>query len=348
MLSQYELGRIVLSVGKMSIIKRVHSLDVLKLLGNPVRLSILRLLLTQPYTISQLGEKLGKHPAQIRNHIVRLQKAGMIVLSTINQVQNYIEIYYQATAHAFFVNMAVLPESSRAGTIVVLGSDDLALDLLASQINDEQQNPELFILPVGSMDGLIYLREHYCHMAGCHLIDMESGEYNIPYVQHIFPDETMVLVTLAYRLQGLMVRKGNPDQVHTLLDIVDKKITFINRKRGSGTRLWLDKQLRLLGIKTSILNGYQQEVSTDLDVAYAVNDCKADVGLGVLAAARQADLDFIPLFNERFDLVMTDEVYQSDLLRPVIDHLHSEEFKQMVDELEGYSTVHTGEVIKIE
>jgi putative molybdopterin biosynthesis protein len=157
----------------------------------------------------------------------------------------------------------------------------------------------------------------------------------------------MHVVTLAHREQGLLVAPGNPHQIQGLEDLGRDDLTFINRKTGSGTRLWLDQQLGKLGVEPTQIQGYSMEVSTHSQVAKGVLRGDADLGLGVLAAARQFDLDFIPLFEERFDLVIQDECYTDPLLTPALEIIHDLTFRQAVSALGGYDTTHTGENLPI-
>ena len=328
-------------------IRRIQSEDILKVLGNPTRLEVLRLLMKQPATISQLGESLGKHAAQIRNHIKQMEEANLVELISVRTVKNYTEKYYQATARAYFINMAILPASADREYFVALGSDDMALNSLASYLHNKNDTPELYLLPVGSMDGLIYLREKYCQLSGCHLLDLNSGEYNLSYVRSLFLEQPMVLVTLAHRHQGLLVQKGNPSDIHGITDLVRSDIKYVNRKRGSGTRLLLDQQLQRYGIKSDAVRGYENEVRTHLEVAEAISSGTADTGLGIQAAARQMELDFIPLTRERFDLVLYEEMFNNPKMQRIIEHIQSAEFRQTVDLLGGYESAHSGDIIHI-
>jgi putative molybdopterin biosynthesis protein len=142
-----------------------------------------------------------------------------------------------------FYRAAVLPEGGKPA-IVFSGSHDLALEKISAQIADHLT---LLTLPVGSLDGLVNLRQGLCQISGAHLLD-KSGEYNAPFVRHLFPDRVMDLVTLAYRTQGLMLAPGNPQGIRNAADLARASLRFINRNPGSGTRLWLDKELGRLGI----------------------------------------------------------------------------------------------------
>ncbi len=315
---------------------------MLKVLGVPLRVEILRLLMTNAATLSQLGRAVEMHPAKVRYHVKQLEDAGLVEFAESRQLGGFVEKYYRATSQAFFINYAVLPKPGERGAIFALGSHDLALELLADHLGQEAAAPNLVALPVGSLDGLIALRQGFCQLTGCHLYDPAGDEYNTSYVRHLFPGQHMHVVTLAYREQGLLVAPGNPRQIRGLADLGRADVTFINRKQGSGTRVWLDHQLGQLGLPGAQIRGYTLEVSTHSQVAAAVLQGQADVGLAVLAAAHKAGLDFIPLFEERFDLVIPDEHYHSALLMPALEHINTAGFRQAVEALGGYDSHETG------
>jgi putative molybdopterin biosynthesis protein len=331
----------------MESLQRIRHFEHLKLLADARRLEILRLLMAKSGTLSTLGKALGEHPARVRHHLKLLEKAGLIELVETRPLHGFVEKYYRATAQAFMLSAIVLPASLEGETLVALVSHDLALDLLARRVEQAHAGLKLLALPVGSLDGLVALREGLAHMAGCHLLDAESGQYNLPYIRHFFPDRTMAVLTLAYRQQGLLVAPGNPLSIHGLPDLARPDVLLINRNRGSGTRLWLDRQLRLLGLPSEAVRGYEQEVRTHTAVAEAVAQGRASAGIGLLAAARQRGLDFIPLFQERYDLVLPQEDLGSPRLQPLFDLLASGEYRQSVAALSGYETAHTGEQLTL-
>jgi molybdate-binding protein/DNA-binding HxlR family transcriptional regulator len=320
----------------------LQSLDTLKVLGDPRRVEILQLLMAEPATLSQLGRVMNMHAAKVRHHLKKLEDVGLVAFVSSREVRGFVEKYYQATSQAYFVNYAILPQPGEHGTIFSIGSHDLALELLANHLAQDSATPNLIALAVGSLDGLIALRQGYCQLTGCHLFDPLGGEYNTSYVRHLFPGQPMHVVTLAHREQGLLVAPGNPHQIHSLEDLGREDLTFINRKKGSGTRLWLDQQLKTRSMQTADIQGYNQEVSTHSQVAEAVLQGAADFGLGVLAAAKRYNLDFIPLFEERFDLVIPDENYRSALLLPALEYLNTAEFRLSVQKLGGYDPQETG------
>lgn len=327
--------------------RSIQDFDLLKLLSDPIRLAVLRRLMAGAATLSQLSKLLGTYPAHVRHHVKLLEEAGLIVLTTTRVSRGFVEKYYQATAQAFVVNLAVLPEWPQRSMLVAWGSHDMALELMAQQMQEKTNTPGLFTLPVGSLDGLIALRQNLCQIAGCHLLDAEKGEYNAAHVRHLFPGEEMLLLTLSYREQGLLVAPGNPRQIRDLTDLVREDITFVNRRQGTGTRLWFDIQLKRLGLDTRLIKGYGVEVKTHLQVAQAIAQGRADVGLAILAAARPFQLAFIPLFTERYDLVVPACESGNPLLQPLFDYLQTAEFRRQVATLTGYDPTHTGEVLKV-
>lgn len=232
-----------------------------------------------------------------------------------------------------------------ARTIVHIGSHDLTLDLLAQFL--AERGSGLSSANVGSQGGLVALRRGEAHLAGSHLLDPETGEYNVSYVRRYLPDIPVVLVTLAGREQGLIVRRGNPKGIRTLADLYRDDVRFVNRQRGAGTRVLLDYEISKLAFKTKGIRGYDFEEYTHLAVAAAVASGAADCGLGIAAAARALDLDFEPLFKERYDLVIPREHYESALLRPLLDLLHDARFRAEVARLPGYDVRHMGEVMQI-
>ncbi|KAA3644757.1 MAG: ArsR family transcriptional regulator [Chloroflexi bacterium] len=326
----------------MKPLQSIDSFDLLKLLGDPRRLKILRLLMAKPATLSQLGKTLGIHAAKVRHHLKQLEEAGLIELSSTRAVRGFIEKYYAATAQAYCINLTITPAHTGKNTFLVTGSDDLALELLTSALSEHKAGPDLQVVPVGSLDGLISLRQGLGQIAGCHLYDPPSGDYNLPYVRHLFPDLDIRVITLARREQGLLTAPGNPLGIRDLPDIFNNNARFINRNKGSGTRIWLDQRLRDEGLPIQKMRGYDREVNTHMQVAQTISKNQADTGLGLLAAARKYDLDFVPLFEERFDLAIPTEHCENPRLLPMFEYLHSGEFRQNVGVLGGYDATDAG------
>jgi molybdate-binding protein/DNA-binding transcriptional regulator YhcF (GntR family) len=236
----------------------------------------------------------------------------------------------------------ITDRSVQINTIRIVGSHDLALSMLLSLIKQRDDSLEFEITHAGSLGGLIALQEERAHLAGVHLLDEETGEYNYPYIKRILPGRETAIVHLAYRIQGLMFASENPKQIEGLADLQRPDITFINRQKGSGTRVLLDLNLRQNGILVSGIRGYERELDTHLAVASTITKGEADVGLGIEAAARSCSLGFLPLFRERYDLVMPKENYRSSLLSPLLELIASEDFRRVVEQVGGYDMSQTG------
>jgi putative molybdopterin biosynthesis protein len=196
------------------------------------------------------------------------------------------------------------------------------------------------------------LRRGEAHLAGSHLLDPETGEYNISYIRQYLPRVKVKVVTLVGREQGLLVKRGNPKNIKSLEELGRRgnesdveRVRFVNRQRGAGTRVLLDYQLNLLGIAADSIIGYNQEEYTHLGVAAAVASGRADCGLGIAAAAKALELDFIPLYQERYDLVIPKEYADSDLLAPLFFVLENKEFRAAVSSLPGYDVSVMGKLI---
>jgi putative molybdopterin biosynthesis protein len=204
---------------------------------------------------------------------------------------------------------------------------------------------------VGSQGGLIALRRGEAHLAGSHLLNPETGTYNISYIRQYMPNIPVKVVALVGRDQGLMVRKGNPKGIKSLADLVSlnvspqRSIRFINRQRGAGTRVLLDYHLNSMTIAPESIVGYNQEEYTHLGVAAAIASGRADCGLGIAAAAQALDLDFVPLFQERYDLVIPKQYAEADLLAPLFELLADSAFRTAVSQLTGYDVSVMGTII---
>jgi putative molybdopterin biosynthesis protein len=228
-------------------------------------------------------------------------------------------------------------------TIFCIGSHDLTLDLIAQYLSDHDRR--LASANVGSQGGLIALRRGEAHLAGSHLLNPESGEYNISYIRQYMPEIPVKLVALVGREQGLLIKRGNPKGIRGLEDLPRTDIRFINRQRGAGTRVLLDYHLKLMTIDKDRIVGYGQEEYTHLGVAAAVASGRADCGLGIAAAAQALELDFIPLFQERYDLVIPSRFAGTDLLAPLFALLTDGSFRKAVSQLPGYDISVMGRII---
>ncbi len=237
------------------------------------------------------------------------------------------------------------PLSSIHNAIVVVGSHDNTLDVLANQIRAGQKDLTLSSSHVGSMGGLMAIKKGGCHLAGSHLLDTEDGSYNISYVKKYLPDIKVKLVNLVLRDQGLILPPGNPKAIKGIEDLGRKDITFLNRQAGSGTRILLDYRLKQVGIDPADVNGYENEEFTHMSVAVAVLSGAVDVALGIYAAARALNLDFIPVVTEQYDLIIPEIYFKSENIQILLETINSPEFKKQVEALGGYSTERTGQII---
>lgn len=237
------------------------------------------------------------------------------------------------------------PLSAVNNTIVVVGSHDNTLDVLADQIRAGHSNIILSSSHVGSMGGLMAIKKGVCHLAGSHLLDIEDGTYNRSYIKKYLPDVRVRLVNLVLRDQGLIMPYGNPKGIKGIEDLARDDITFINRQAGSGTRVLLDYRLEQLGIDRARISGYENEEFTHMSVAVAVLGRTADVGLGIYAAAKALNLDFIPVVTEQYDLVIPEVYYESPNIQVLLETINTASFKKRVEALGGYSTAKTGEII---
>jgi putative molybdopterin biosynthesis protein len=231
-----------------------------------------------------------------------------------------------------------------ARTIVAIGSHDLVLDLAASALRADDPLVTLASSNVGSLGGLVALRDGLCHIAGSHLLDPASGEYTLPYVDRVFgssaPD--VAVVRLVHREQGLMVAPGNPLRLSGIEDLTRPRLRYVNRQRGAGTRVLLDHRLAELGIPPDAISGYAREEPTHLAVAAAIAAGRGDAGLGITAAARAFGLDLVPVTWEPYDLVVTPGALGSPLLEPLWALLQSDRFQAAVTGLGGYSAKEMG------
>jgi putative molybdopterin biosynthesis protein len=324
----------------MQTIQPIRTFEQLKLLADARRMEILQLLMASPATLTQLARTLRQSPAWIRHHIKLLESAGLIEITEIRTTGTVTEKYYRAKAGALFIQELILPRTKKPA-VIFSGSHDLALEAAAFSIS---KHITLLSLPVGSLDGLVNLRQGLCHVSGAHLRD-ENGEYNTPYIRRFFPDREVKVITLANRTQGLVFRAGNPKKIKHISDLANPDVRFVNRNAGSGTRLWLDSELKKAGISSEAIRGYDHTVNTHSEAAALIETGNADAALGLQAAAAQHGLDFLPLFEERYDLIVPGE--QEKKLAPLLNYLQTVEFHHATESLTGYSTVHSGEQIHL-
>lgn len=324
----------------MEHLRNIDRLDAVRAVSDPHRMEILRLLLARPHTISSLGRELGRHPAWVRHHVLALEAAGLVHLAEERTTRNYTEKYYAASAAAFTISLLIRPDQRERHSVVALVSHDLAVEILAA---GGVPDVSLAAAVAGSLDSLIGMRQGLADIAGCHLLDTDTGEYNIPYAKHLFPDRDIMVVTLAHREQGLMLAPGNPLGIRELADVAEKGVRLANRNRGSGTRMAIDRELARAGIDPAQVAGYDLTVDTHTEAAELVATGRADVAVGIAAAAQRYKLDFIPLFHERYDLVMPEEIYHTEEVVRLVEVLHTKAFRHTVGRIRGYDSHAMGE-----
>jgi putative molybdopterin biosynthesis protein len=228
-------------------------------------------------------------------------------------------------------------------TIFAIGSHDISLDVMAQFLSE--RNRKLSSSNVGSLGGFVAIRRREAHLAGSHLLDPQTGTYNLSYIRQYLPGVKVKVISFVKRDQGLIIQKDNPKDINSIQDLVRDDVQFINRQRGAGTRVLLDYHLEENDLTPQDISGYQQEEYTHLTVAAAVASGRADCTLGIAAAASALALDFIPLFQERYDLIIPTEHVEGELLLPLIDLLHNNKFKQLVKGLPGYDVSGMGNLI---
>jgi len=236
------------------------------------------------------------------------------------------------------------PRAALDRTLVVVGSHDVTLDHLADQMRRRAPQIHVSASNLGSMAGLVAIRAGRCHLGGTHLLDPETGEYNVSYVRRLMQGMPVRLVTLAHRDQGLMVPRGNPKRIRGFDDLARPDVRFVNRQGGSGTRVLLDYHLGKREIDPASVQGYDLEEFTHMAVAVQIVTGGADVGLGILAAARALDLDFVPVCSERYDLCIPVAFLGDSRVQVLMDVLASASFRRIVEDLGGYNVSPMGEV----
>jgi putative molybdopterin biosynthesis protein len=229
-------------------------------------------------------------------------------------------------------------------TVVIIGSHDNTIDILADEIRRRGYNIRISSGNVGSLGGLTALRKGTCHVAGSHLLDTETGEYNISYIKKYLKGVKVSVFHLVLREQGLIVAKGNPKEIKGIEDLTREGVTFINRQAGSGTRVLFDYKLKQSAAKAEAIRGYDHEEFTHMAVAVDVLSGAADCGVGIYAAAKALNLDFIPMEQEQYDLIFPSFVLEQRAIQLLLETIRSQEFKDRVVALGGYDPARSGEL----
>lgn len=284
-------------------------------------------------TVAKVGEKLLATPlARGAGVITSLLRAdGLAHIPRFSEGVNMRE----AIEVILYRNLHAIEQS-----VLTMGSHDPMLDLLAQFLATQHPGTRLTGANVGSMGGLVALKRDETHIAGMHLLDEDSGEYNIPYIEKQLRDTPVKVITFAHREQGFIVQKGNPQNVQSFEDL--SRVTFVNRQRGAGTRLLLDFELKKRGISPDDVSGYQREEYTHLAVASSVKTNIADCGLGVRSASIALNLDFVAVGWERYDLVIPEKYSKHSGVINLLETLNSDNFKMALSAQPGYNTDETG------
>jgi putative molybdopterin biosynthesis protein len=237
------------------------------------------------------------------------------------------------------------PLTDIENTILAVGSHDVAIGILEDRLKLLHPECKIAATNVGSLGGLFALRRRETHVAGCHLLDPDTGAYNVPDIKRMIPETPVVLVHLARREQGLIVKKGNPKKIAGLQALARPDVMFVNRQPGSGTRVLLDYELKRLQINSAAIHGYEREEFTHMAVGVAVASGLADAGLGVRSAANALGLDFIRVGEEQYDLVFLRSFFDSEKGQRLLETIRSAGLKQAVNDLGGYDTTKAGEIL---
>jgi putative molybdopterin biosynthesis protein len=229
-----------------------------------------------------------------------------------------------------------------------VGSHDPAVSWIATRYAEIDLRTAMTAEFVGSLGGLTALAEGKAEIAGCHLWDPETGQYNTPYVKRLLPGRKVALIRIGERNLGLVTAAGNPKRIKGLADLARPDVRFVNRQRGSGTRVWLDAQLSALGISGDDIAGYQDEVATHGEVAQAIAEGRADAGVAIATVALNFDLGFASLTWEPYDLVLTSDGWDATQAQGLIKWLALRGTKDAISRLGGYRVGQTGQWVKVE
>jgi putative molybdopterin biosynthesis protein len=228
-------------------------------------------------------------------------------------------------------------------TLVITGSHDPLIDELIDLMRIKSPESQVVSSHVGSLGGMMALKRGESHLGGTHLLDEETGEYNKSYVNRYFPDGGVRLISCVFRSQGLIIAKGNPLGISSVADLV--RVNYVNRQKGSGTRILLDYLLKQKGLESAQIKGYEREEITHTAVAAAVASGTADAGMGILAAAKIYDLGFIPVVQEQYDLLVAEKTLDHPEYLRMLEVMQSEEFAKRLENLGGYQLNNPGNVI---
>ena len=276
----------------------------------------------------KLGRKMRIKKVDVLTYLEKASTNGQLV-EKLEKVANSVTISQDIGPPVFF-----------------MGSHDLSLDYVVEHMN--QQYNQMKIIPafLGSMEGLYQLYQDNTQIAGCHLFDEETGQYNIPFIKRLFLGEKVFVIEFLKRNLGWVIAKGNPKNIFDWNDLYRKELRYVNRQKGAGTRVILDYNLKNLGLDKTEINGYERIERTHYGVAAAIGRGEGDLGLATESVAIALGLDFIPLVKERYDLVMKANFYHSEQWKYFKEALHNSELKLKIESLGGYDVTQMGELIQ--
>jgi molybdenum cofactor synthesis domain-containing protein len=275
---------------------------------------------------------------------------GAGVITSLTRADGILQIPQDLEGHEVDETVRVRllrPEEQLDQTVIMIGSHDNTIDVLANELKRLDSRLHLSSSNVGSLGGLMAIRRGQTHLAGSHLLDTETGEYNFSYIARYLKGTPLRLVQLAMRQQGLLIRPGNPKNIRGIADLLRPEVSFINRQAGAGTRILLDYCLQQQGLSPEGIRGYGQEEFTHMAVAVNVLSGRADAGMAIYAAARALHLDFIPIAEERYDLVIPESSWNDPKIQLLLEIIVSASFRGTVTALGGYDVSDSGTVVGI-
>ncbi|MBQ8263664.1 MAG: molybdopterin biosynthesis protein [Oscillospiraceae bacterium] len=236
------------------------------------------------------------------------------------------------------------PRAELERTLVAIGSHDPLLDELSDMLHVSDRGIFMSSSHVGSMGGIMAVRRGETHIAGTHLLDETDGSYNSAFIRRYFPNGGVRLVECVGRSQGLMLQKGNPLGISSISDLTRDSLRYVNRQKGSGTRILIDYLCKKEGIDVSRIYGYEREEFTHTSVAAQIASGTADAGMGIYSAAKLYDLDFLPICMEQYDLLIPDYAWDTPMVQQLIEVLRSDAFRTRIEALGGYELDKPGRV----
>lgn len=272
---------------------------------------------------------------------------GAGVITSLARADGILQIPQELEGHEAEEKVRVRllrPQEQLDHTLIMIGSHDNSIDVLANELKRRDSRLHLSSSNVGSLGGLMAIRRGQTHLAGSHLLDTESGEYNFSYIARYLKGTPVRVVELAMRQQGLLVYPGNPKNIRGIQDLLRPEVTFINRQAGAGTRILLDYCLKQAGMPSDAIRGYDQEEFTHMAVAVNVLSGRADTGMAIYASAKALELDFIPIAEERYDLVIAESSWADPKVQLILEIIGSTSFRKMVTDLGGYDARVSGTV----